>query len=65
MFTLWDVTAFADRRESAEEDNGTLSAERWERLRRRWAAETPEQPRFPAEVRRAYEEATGTCIGCE
>jgi hypothetical protein len=65
MFTRWDVTAFADLREFTEEDNGTLSPERWERLRRRWAAETPEPPRYAADVRRAYEEATGTCIGCE
>jgi hypothetical protein len=39
--------------------------EQWERLRRR-LPRPPANPRVPvAEIQRAYEEATGTCLGCD
>jgi hypothetical protein len=39
--------------------------ERWESLRRR-LSRSPEPKKVPiAEMYRAYEEATGTCLGCD
>jgi hypothetical protein len=60
-----DVSAYVEAWEWGQEDNGMLSPERWERLRRRWSAATREPERFAGEMRRAYEEATGTLLGCD
>ena len=59
-----EITAFAAkmRRVLAGADE---CPEQWARLRKRWAARPQQDKPCGAELRRAYEEATGTLIGCD
>jgi hypothetical protein len=59
-----EITTFAERmrRTLAGVDE---FPEQWARLRRRWADRPREQKHYGAELQQAYEEATGTMIGCD
>jgi hypothetical protein len=64
MGTPAEIEAPVEEMRQAEDGAGEGPVQ-WERLRKRLAP----QPRSPShlvtELRRAYEEATGICLGCD
>jgi hypothetical protein len=64
MIASAEIKAYADEMRRMM-DAADSYPELWDRLRRRWAAPHP-APRPPvAELCRAYEEVTGTWVGCD
>jgi hypothetical protein len=64
MLAEAQITAFADKMRRALAGTDEFP-EQWARLRKRWAARPQENKPSRAELRRAYEEKTGTVIGCD
>ena len=64
MVTQTEIKAYAEEMRRAVDGAGEC-LERWERLRKRLAPRSPSPSHLVTELRRAYEEATGTCLGCE
>jgi hypothetical protein len=64
MLTERQITAYADklRRGLAGIDE---FPDQWVRLQKRWAVPPREKQPTGAELRQAYEEATGTLIDCD
>jgi hypothetical protein len=64
MVTQAEIEAYVEemRRDA---DSAGERPERWERLRKRLAPRSPSSSHLVTELRRAYEEATGICPGCE
>ena len=63
MLTQKELAVYAEERRRAEETGEDLG--QWERLRRRWAPRPQDGTPHLADLYRAYEEATGTRIGCD
>ena len=64
MVTQAEIKAYVEEvRRTAE--GADQRPERCERLRRRLTHRCPSPSHLVTELRRAYEEATGTCLGCE
>jgi hypothetical protein len=63
MLTQEELAAYVEELRRAEETGEDL--EQWERLRRRWAPRPQDEAPHIADLWRAYEEATGTRIGCD
>jgi hypothetical protein len=64
MLSRAEITAYAEEQVRAEEA-ADRSPEWWAWLRRRWAVRPSDRTPHLADMCRAYEEATGTCIGCD
>jgi hypothetical protein len=64
MVTQAEIKAYVEELRRAADGAGERP-ERWERLRKRMAPRSPSPSYFVTELRRAYEEATGICLGCE
>ena len=64
MVTQAEINAYAEELRRAADSAGEWP-ERRERLRKRLAPRSPSPSHLVTELRRAYEEATGTCLGCE
>jgi hypothetical protein len=64
MVTQAEIKAYVEEMRRALDDAGEWP-ERWERLRKRLAPRSASPSHLGAELRRAYEEATSTCLGCE
>jgi hypothetical protein len=64
MITQVEVTEYAKQMRQAG-DRAGQSPEWWDRLRRRLATRPHDDRHLAVEFCRAYEEATGTRIGCD
>ena len=64
MVTQAEIKAYVEEMGRAADGPGEWP-ERWEHLRKRLAPRSPSPSHLVTELRRAYEEATGTCLGCE
>ena len=64
MLTQQQLTAYVEKMRRAAE-GAEQRPEQWDWLRRRLAARPLAKPHWAAELCQAYEEATGTCIGCD
>jgi hypothetical protein len=64
MVTQAEIEAYVEEMRRAADGAGEWP-ERWERLRKRLAPPVPEPQALGNRLRRAYEEATGTGLGCE
>ncbi len=64
MLTEVEITAFAKKMRRVLTGVEEFP-EQWARLRRPWTARPGEDKPCGAELCRAYEEATGTLIGCD
>jgi hypothetical protein len=64
MLTDVEITAFAQKMRRVLTGADEFP-DNWARLRRRSTAQPRKQRPCGAELRRAYEEATGTEIGCD
>ena len=64
MVTQAEIKAYVEEMRRALDDAGEWP-ERWERLRKRLAPRPPSPSHLVTELRRAYEEATGICLGCD
>jgi hypothetical protein len=63
MLASAELTAYAKILRSAEGVDEWC--EEWERLHQRLAPRPPEKRLSIADICQAYEEATGTCVGCD
>lgn len=64
MVTQTQIEAFIEEMRRAADGSDEWS-ERCERLRKRLAPRSPSPTYLVTELRREYEEATGTCVGCD
>jgi hypothetical protein len=64
MVTQTEIRAYEEETPRAAE-GADERPERCDRLRRRQTPRCPSPSHLVTELRRAYEEATGTCLGCE
>ena len=64
MVTKAEIKAYVEEMGRAADGAGEWP-ERWEHLRKRLAPRSPSPSHLVTELRRAYEEATGTCLGCD
>jgi hypothetical protein len=64
MVTQAQIEAYVEEMQQAAEGAGDWP-ERWERMRKRLAPRSPSPSHSVTELRRAYEEATDICLGCE
>jgi hypothetical protein len=64
MLTQTELTVYAEEMQRPEE-GANQNLELWKRLRRRWADRPPDKRPSLADIFRAYEEATGSRIGCD
>jgi hypothetical protein len=64
MVTQAEINAYVEEMRRAADGAGAWPARR-ERLRKRLAPRSPSPSHWVTELRRAYEEATGICLGCE
>ena len=64
MVTQTEIKAYAEEMRRAADGAGEWP-ERWEHLRKRLAPRSPSPSHLVTELHRAYEEATGICLGCE
>jgi hypothetical protein len=64
MVAQAEMTAYAEQMRRAA-DGADERPEQWERLRKRLAPRAPGPRHLVTELRQEYEEATGTCLGCD
>jgi hypothetical protein len=64
MVTQAQIKTYVEEMRRAADGAGEWP-ERWEHLRKRLAPRSPSPSHLVTELRRAYEEATGTCLGCD
>ena len=64
MVTQAESKAYVEEMQRAADGTGECP-ERWERLRKRLAPRPPSPSHLATELRRAYEDATGTRLGGE
>jgi hypothetical protein len=64
MVTQAEIKAYVEEMRRPADGAGECP-ERWERLLKRLAPRSPSPSHLLTELRRAYEEATGTRLGCE
>jgi hypothetical protein len=64
MVTQTEIKAYEEEMQRAA-DGADERPERWERLRRRPTPRCSSSSHLVTKLRRAYEEATGTCLDCE
>jgi hypothetical protein len=64
MVTQAESKAYVEEMQRAADDAGECP-ELWERLRKRLAPRPPSPSHLATELRRAYEDATGTRLGGE
>jgi hypothetical protein len=64
MVTQAEIKAYV-KEMRRDADGVSERPERWECLRKRLAPQSPSPSHLVTKLRRAYEEATGMCLGCE
>ena len=64
VLTHAEIEAYVEEMQRALDGAGERP-ERWERLWHRLAPRSPSPSHLVTELRRAYEEAASTCLGCD